>query len=176
MQTVHMPNTDASSTLYFAIKSLRGWYEVLQGAENSMMPGFRRNVGTVVSSVLLASGEEVSPVAVTGSLDDSFSGTLLVVYPNFLVMVDALRLESDSASHVTKLCPVASASAIVIETKHSYYDGTEEHPRHKGFVFSVVLGGQRIQIGGSAYPRQSPLVEDSAIYEAFKVVRDRITA
>ncbi|QRY40825.1 hypothetical protein JVX92_00585 [Microbacterium hominis] len=171
-----MSNSDVSEALYFGIKSLRGWYEIIQGAEHSMGPLLRRNVGTVLSSVLLAGGEEVYPVAVTGSLDESGTGTLLVVYPNLLVTVDAARLDSDAASHVTKLWPANSASDIVIETKHSYYYGTEEHPRDKGFVFSVVLGGQRIQVGGSAYPHQSPLVEDSAIYEAFKAIRDRITA
>lgn len=89
MQTVHMSNSDVSEALYFGIKSLRGWYEIIQGAEHSMGPLLRRNVGTVLSSVLLAGGEEVYPVAVTGSLDETGTGARsLPRFPGRFLCVD----------------------------------------------------------------------------------------
>lgn len=163
--------------VYYGIKALPGWYGVLTDAEYAQDASRQRIVGSVISSVLLAGGEEQEPIAVTGELAaDNYSGRLIVFYSTMIVTVDAKQLNSESASYETRVWPLKLVSGLAVETRHSFYYGTNEHPRHVKFVFSFDLAGDRYRASSFGHVQQSPLVQDAAIFEAFKLIRDRLAA
>jgi len=161
--------------LTYAIKGLNGWYAALTNAEDAYFEStLRRGVGTTISSVLIAAGEESVPIYVSGRLDESYSGSLLLVYQDMILTVDVDSLASDQPSHVVRLWPLASVSAITVKARRSYYDGVDKYPRHHRFSFSFVLGEQRFELSSSAELHQSELVQESALFEAFQLLRARI--
>ncbi len=156
-----------------AIKSLPGWYGHLEDASDfSGRSAGARTIGAIISSILLAAGEEEPPVAVNGRVEDTGHGYLYVVYPDFMVTVVASRLRENNASYETRLRFFADARDLRVQTKHSYYDGTDTYPRHRGFTFSFTIDGERLELAPSHWsPAGNELVRDDAVYAAFEAVR-----
>jgi hypothetical protein len=165
----------SSDHLHAAIKSLRGWYYLLENAEDEYDRARRgRPAGQVISSILLAGGEDTTPIAVSGELDDAQSGHLTIVYADRIVIVDAETLWGDAASYTTRVRFFDDISDLRVETRHSHYDGTDTHPRTRGFEVSFAVDGERVQLGATKWAAlRSPLVEDQAIYAAYVAICDR---
>jgi hypothetical protein len=162
--------------VYFGVKALPGWYDVLTDAEDAYPPLPKRVIGSLISSVLLAGGEELEPIAIAGELNrDDYSGRLIVFYPTMIITVDAKQLNSERGSHETRIWPVDLVSGLALEAHHSFYDGTAERPRHTKFAFEFDLGGDRLRAASVAQHFQSPLVQEAAIFDAFKTIRDHLT-
>ncbi|MFG6445598.1 hypothetical protein ACFXQA_10040 [Microbacterium sp. P07] len=158
--------------LYYAIKALPGWYQALDAAQDFPPNDLGRAVGAVVSSVLLSAGEEAEPVAVTGQLDDDRSGRLVIVYPGFLVTVEATTLGTDG-SRVTRVRYFDEISELAVETRHSYFDGVDTYPRTRDFAFTFLLDGEQLRLAASNYSHiAAPEVKTEAIYAAFVLLRD----
>lgn len=164
--------------LYAAIKSLDGWYYLLENSEDRYERSRSgRTAGQIVSSILLAAGEESTPLAVAGSLGESQSGRLVIVYSDCIVVVDAKTLATDSASYSTQVRFLDEASDLSIETRHSYYDGVDTYPRTRGFAFEFTLDGGRVRLEAKKWAAlRSPLVEDQAVYAAYVAIRSRKAA
>lgn len=164
--------------LHAAIKSLKGWYYLLENSEDEYDRARRgRPPGQIISSVLLAGGENSTPIAVSGELDDAQSGRLTILYADRVVIVDAETLWSDAASYTTRVRFFDDISDLRVTTRHSYYDGTDTHARTRGFEFSFAVDGERVQLGATKWAAlRSPLVEDQAIYAAYVAICDRKAA
>lgn len=165
-----------AARLVAAIKSLEGWYYLIENADDygGQWPGVR-TTGSVLASLLLAAGESAEPLLVTGRLDDTQSGGILVVYRDFFVQVSVSHLREESASHKTAVRFFTEVSDLQIETRRSYFDGTDAYPLARGFSFSFLIDGdrQRLAPSGWGYVRD-PLTGDEAVYAAFQAIRDRL--
>jgi hypothetical protein len=162
-----------SDHLYYSIKALTGWYEALANAEDSYAQALRRDVGTLISSVLLAAGDDAEVIAVSGKLENALTGKLVAVFPNVIVTVNAKTLGGDQGgSHEARVHQLADAKNLVVEARHSYYAGTDTHPRFRNFAFSFELDGQRHRLEPSNNYSSTPQVKDAAIYAAFVAIRD----
>ncbi|MDF2047274.1 hypothetical protein P2P98_13995 [Microbacterium sp. Kw_RZR3] len=163
--------------LYGAMKSLPGWHYVLESAQEfgGSGPG-TRTVGALISSVLLAGGEDVVPIAVTGQADaEAGTGTLFVFYPGIIVEATGSQLRSAEASFRTSVHPTRQARNLHVTTKHSYFSGTDAHPRTRGFGFGVTVDQQEMEFESPNWGYQrSPLTTDEAIYAAFSAIRDQV--
>ncbi|WP_022880537.1 hypothetical protein [Microbacterium sp. B19] len=137
-----------------------------------------RSIGALISSILLAGGEANVPLAVTGKADaNDGSGDLLVIYPDIIVTVTASDLHANTASITTRLIPAAAATDLQVETKHSYYDGTSQFSRTRGFAFTFAVGRETFRLEASRFGyRPGPLVGEDAMYAAFRSIRDRAAA
>lgn len=171
-----MTESDVASPahqLVAAIKTLEGYYYLLENVEDygGRAPG-TRTFGALLSSVLLAGGEDVLPIFVTGEVADTGTGRLFAVYSDSIVTVSALNLDNHNAMHETQVHPFADVSELTVRTKHSYFDGTETYPRHHGFAFAFMLAGQPVQLSASTWsPVRNDLTGDDAAYAAFVAIR-----
>lgn len=161
-----------SDRLYGAIKSLSGWYYVLDDAEDEYeRPRSGRMTGQIVSSILLAGGESSIPIAVNGELDDTRSGYLVIVYDDRIVKVEAVDLGGNAASYTTRVRFFAGISDLRLSTRHSFYDGIGTHARTRGFEFSFMMDGEPVRLEPTNWAAaRSPLVGEEAMYAAYLVI------
>lgn len=166
----------SSQQLVAAIKTLEGWYYLLENAEDygGRGPG-TRTFGALLSSVLLAGGEGVLPLFLTGEVSDTGTGRLVLVYPDSIVTVSAARMEGNDARYETQVHPFADVSELTVQTKHSHFDGTETSPRHRGFAFGFKLAGSSVHLSASTWSVvRNDLTGDDAAYAAFVAIRSAV--
>lgn len=168
-------NTTAQQ-LVAAVRTLEGWYYLLENAEDygGRAPG-TRVFGALLSSVLLAGGEDALPIFLTGELTDTGAGRLVAVYSDSIVTVSALNLENHNAIHETQLHPFADVTELTVQTKHNYFDGTETYPRHRGFAFGFKLSGSPVHLTASTWSGvRNDLTGDDAAFAAFVAIRSAV--
>jgi hypothetical protein len=165
------PPTDR---LYNAIAALSGWDEAINRATMFGPQENARRLGQVLSTILLAAGEDNAPVAVVGELDDDGTGDLSVVYDELLVAVEATTIWSDRGSFTATLHGFNNVSALRVSSAHNYFEGvsTRRGARHYGLWFTAEIDGRQF-VFRSARLRQHPLVADDAILSAYEHIRDR---
>lgn len=172
--------TDESLTItdrvYFAIASLRGWESPLS-LHQFHGPDQAFRVGRLISSVILAGDDDREPLAVSGSADDDGTGTIIVVYPEFLVTAKVTNLDVNSGDFTITAHPLHEAKELHVETNHSYYNGTEKQPRYRGIEVTFTLAGQKVSLTPtqpSTYGDDT-LVGSKAVHRAYLALRAAIT-
>lgn len=164
-----------ATNLYDAIRDLRGWGNLLAEAQDSFSGSrpARSNVGRLISSLLLAADEHSAPIAVAGTLDEEGSGRLVVIYPEVIVLAVGTALEDAGGSFSVRCWPLTAARELALQTRHSYFDGTDRRARTSGVSVEFVVSEEKIGLQSSSiYRSDSPLTSDDAIYSAFKALRD----
>lgn len=162
--------------IYFAIASLRGWESPLS-LHQFHGPDQAFRVGRFISSVVLAGDDDREPLAVSGTADDNGTGSIIVVYPEFLVSAKVTNLDVNTGEFTITVHPLREAKDIRVETNHSYYNGTEKHPRYRGIEVTFTLGSEKL----SLTPTQSSvfgddtLVGSKAVHAAYAALRAAIT-
>lgn len=159
-----------SDLVYYGIAALKGWDEVLDDAR-SFPDGGAVRVGRLVSSVLLAGDEDREPVAISGALDDEGNGNIAVVYDTFIVVVDAENVKTERASFTVNVHDLGEVERLGVATNHNYFNGTKARPRERGIQVSIEVGGHTFLFPPRGYG-QSPLLQDAAAHEAYRLVRD----
>lgn len=162
-----------SDLIYHAISTLRGWEPLL-----SLHSGHGRDkawrIGSLISTLLFAGGEDREPIAVSGSVTDGGTGDIIVVYPTFLVIADVTNLGLNSGAVIVSVAPLSNAQRVGVSSRHNYYEGTAESKRESGIEVSFRLGERDIKLK-SAPSGDSSFTNDDAIARAFVAVRDSIT-
>lgn len=164
-----------SDRLFYSIKEIRGWYEVLTEAQDAFygVPPARANVGRLISTLLLAGGEDADPVAVCGHMDDERSGRLIVVHQRVIVVADVSKLNRQEAEMSVRVWPHTAVTDLSLSTRHNYFDGTERHKRTQGVSVRFSIGPETFTIDGSnTYRRSMTPLQDDAIYTAYLALRD----
>ncbi|WP_223627272.1 hypothetical protein [Microbacterium sp. EST19A] len=164
-----------SDRLFYSIKDLKGWYEVLELATDSFRGNSqsRNHAGRIITSILLAAGEDLEPIAISGGLDDDGTGHLVLVYPNLILRIVGNQLKVAEGSFEMGLWPLADATELTIEARHNYFDGTDTYPRSRGMKVRFTVGGEQVTLGGtSAYRQTWPALQDNAFHAAFVALRD----
>ncbi len=129
-----------------------------------------QTIGSLFSSLLLAGGEDNEPVAVSGRLDDNGTGELVVVYGDVITVATITELKAQSGEFVVTVHSFDDVKRLRVSTRHSYYVGTSEQPRHSGIEVSLVLDEREIAISAGGYARD-PLVSNDAVLSAFERLR-----
>lgn len=161
--------------LFYSIKDLRGWYEVLDLAADSFYGNSpsRHSVGRLISTILLAAGEDLEPIAISGALDENGTGHLALVYPKLILRVTGNQLKKAEGTFKLDLWPLTEATELTIEASHNYFDGTDTYPRSRGVQVRFTVGGEQVALSGTnSYHRTWPALQDDAFHAAFVALRD----
>lgn len=171
--------TDQLSTadrVYFAIASLRGWESPLSLYQH-YSPNDAYRVGRLVSSILVAADDDREPLAVSGEADDAGTGTVSVVYPDFVVVAKATGMDVNAGEFNVFVHPLNEAKDLRVETSHSFYTGVDSHPRYRGIGVSFTVGGEKVVLAptqSGAYGDET-LVGSKAVHDAYLALRDAVT-
>ncbi|MDD7944563.1 hypothetical protein PUW79_07965 [Microbacterium sp. NE2HP2] len=165
-----------SDRIYNALQQLAGWGELLRDAASGWSgEPVKHNTGRLLSSLLLAGGEDRQPIALTGELDESGTGRVIVYYPGFFVVSDVTAMRGDEGSFTARLWPASSVTDLEVRSAHSYYQGVQDRARHRGMAFSFSLNDERIDVSvRRSYSTDPDLLTDKARYDAFLSLRDAI--
>ncbi|WP_311243996.1 hypothetical protein [Microbacterium sp. WCS2018Hpa-23] len=161
--------------LFYTIKELKGWYELLELATDSFHGNnpSRHHVGRLISTILLAAGEDLEPIAISGALDENGTGDLTLVYPKLILRVTGNQLKKAEGTFGLSLWQLADATDLAIEARHNYFDGTHTHPRSRGIQVRFTVGSEQVTLcGTNSYYRTSPALQDEAFYAAFLALRE----
>ncbi|WP_153002071.1 hypothetical protein [Leucobacter chromiiresistens] len=167
-----------SDDLYYSIKGLPGWNSLLRAVQDGESDGestrLRRLTGELISSVLLAAGEDTRPVAISGGLDDEWSGRFVAVYPTLIVVAETESLyELNPGSFNVKVWPTSAARNLKVRAVHNYFKGADRGNRTDGVTFRFELDDEAYEVKPTPRTADStPRSESAAIYEAFKLLRD----
>lgn len=160
-----------SDRLYYGIASIRGWDEALREAHH-YGGNYNTRVGRVLSSLLLAGGENSEPVAVGGTLNDDGDGHLIVIYPDLAVFGRAQKLSANGGEMTVTVHSLDEIDKLQVSTEHNYYDGTTDYARHSGITVGLTLDGAQLKLTGTSYS-QSPLSTDAAVFAALELLRSQ---
>lgn len=166
--------TDALSTadrLYYAIESLRGW-EPLLSLHKSRGRDQAWRVGSLISTLLVAGGEENAPIAVSGRASDDGAGEIVVLYREFVVIAEVLTLSLTESDFIVSVLPLCDVSKLRVSTQHNYYSGTEQSARTDGIKITFVLSDRELTLQAAPQGAPSNLTDDAAVYRAFETLRD----
>jgi len=156
--------------LYDGIESLSGWSSLLKDSRETG-GAFESRVGSFISSLLLAVGEDRNAIAVAGSVSDKGSGFLVVVCHAGIAYADVVGLRHDADEFRITVFPFAAVISLSIRTRHNYFGGTKERARQNGIEVGIEVGEKSISLqpspGGT-----SPLSNADAVHAAFLAIRD----
>lgn len=160
----------ASDRLYYGVEALKGWDGRLQEARDP----WRQNqpeVGAILSTILLAAGEDSEPLAVSGELDEAGKGELTVVYDGFFVSVIVADVTAPPGSAWASVYGFDQVTSLDLVGRHNYFSGVEGRDRHVGTRVRVVVGGHALTLAATPWSR-NPLSNDAAIFDAYERIRD----
>lgn len=163
-----------SDRLYFAIAALRGWDDV-EARARSWGGADARRFGQLLSSILLAVGDDAEPLAVAGELNDEWSGNLAVIYDGLIVVADVTEMKDPRGSVVLAVYGFDAISEVQVTARHNYFDGVDSHPRHKGMHLKFTLAGRAVSYPPQGWGR-SPLITDDAAMAAYAAIRRYIAS
>ncbi|MDQ1217180.1 hypothetical protein [Microbacterium arborescens] len=169
-----MTNNEVSpdEQLYTAMMGIPGWYEALQNGQEFPAAQYGVGAGRIVSSILLAAGDDAEPIAVAGKLQEDRTGWLVVVYASLIVSVDVTQLNNDGFEYATDVHFPRDLSDLSVISGHSYYNGINGRPRHRGMQFTFTLAGKPVHMFSAHHYNNSSLITDDAIYAAYVSLRD----
>ena len=161
----------ATDRLYYAIAALPGWDNHLHRARDFNGSDVQFYVGSLLSSVILAGGEDEDPIAVAGSLNDEGQGELTVVYKTHLVRAVVISMVKPKHQVKVTLHPLDTVADISVSTAHVYYRGASStDPRFNGIRVEFSVAGERVVLERARFGRD-PLTEDAAIFDALEALR-----
>ncbi|WZH38763.1 MAG: hypothetical protein PIR02_08830 [Microbacterium enclense] len=161
-----------SDHVHYGVNSLRGWDEAL-GTAHGWGGNRARNAGRLLSGIIVAGGEDRTPVAMAGQLDDNGTGNLAVLYADVIVTVTAVTILSDDATTEVTVHPLSAVDSIGVKAFHNYYDGTKSYERHNQLEVSVTVEGIEFTFTRSGY-NSSELTDDNAVKKALDTLRARL--
>lgn len=159
----------SSDRVYWGIASLRGWDEALGTAHGWRGPR-AQGVGRLISGILVAGGEDRTPIAMTGQLDDKGTGNLAVLYPDVIVIATAVTILSNEASSDISVHPLSTVKSLGVTAHHNYYDGTGRYTRHTQLEVSITVDGTLLTFAGSGYTGNE-FTDDDAVKAALETLR-----
>jgi hypothetical protein len=160
-----------SDQLYYAIAALRGWDEASDHARR-YGGNYALQFGRLVSSILVAAGEDRVPLAVTGVLDQQGNGNLAVIYDQFVVSADVVELSENSGEITVTVHGFDAIDDVQVSTTHNFFDGTTNRRRHEGIELQIRLAGRRLVFPPMKSAR-NPLLQGDAVFEAYAALRDK---
>ncbi|MFJ2369212.1 hypothetical protein [Microbacterium sp. NPDC087665] len=165
-----------SDRIYYAIASLRGWGPVLAIHQDYGAAQAWR-VGSLISSILIAADDDRLPLAIFGTADDSGTGEIVAVYPDFLVLASVTNLDVHSGDFTVDVHPLAGATNLRVSTRHNYYAGVTETPRHTGLEVAFDVDGKHLTFASTQTASYSDgtLTDDKAVADAFTAIRDAVS-
>ncbi len=159
-----------SDVLYYSIKNQKGWAGPLDEAQSYGPSPLRSQVGRIVSTILIATDEGGTAVAVGGEIDDDGKGYVAVITSAGIVHVETARISAEDTRYTASIYSFDDVSEVSIAAKHSYFDGTDVRPRHKGMSFSVTVGG-KVATFTPSLSNPTPMTDSDAILKAFRTVQ-----
>lgn len=170
-----MTDTDMKWTdhVYYGIASLRGWYETLHRAHRWEGTSYQGRVGRLLSTLLLAGGDDRVPVAISGAMDDNQTGHLALLYPDVVVLARTHELTEDRGEFTVTLHPLTDIRKVRVEASHNYYAGTTEWRRESGMELHVTVDGQDIVFPGRNY-EANELTNEASAAAAVALIRQRL--
>lgn len=161
-----------SDHVYWGINSLKGWDEAL-GTAHSWGGNRARNVGRLISGILVAGGEDRMPIAMAGQLDDDGTGDLAVLYPDVIVTATSAGILSDHARTTITVHPLSAVASLGVTAAHSYYDGISRYGRHTQLEVDITVDGTEFTFAGRSY-NSSQLTDDNSVKAALDTVREHL--
>ncbi|WP_139327548.1 hypothetical protein [Microbacterium sp. RURRCA19A] len=158
-----------SDHVYYGINSLRGWDEAL-GTAHGWGGNRARNVGRLLSGIIVAGGEDRTPVAMAGQLDDNGTGNLAVLYADVIVIATAATILSDDGTTAISVHPLSAVGSLGVKALHNYYDGTKSYERHNQLEVIVTVEGTEFTFTRRGY-NSSELTDDNAVKKALDTLR-----
>ncbi|MFP7834665.1 hypothetical protein [Marisediminicola sp. LYQ134] len=163
-------NLKPSDRLYYAIAALPGWDEVSEQARN-LGESYAWRFGRILSSVLVAAGEDREPLAVTGVLNRQEAGNLAIIYDQFIVLVDVVTLSEQNGGTTVTVHGFGAIDELQISTTHNYFDGTSQQMRHQGIELKIQIAGHEFVFPPTRWAR-GPLLQGDAALQAYTTIRD----
>lgn len=161
-----------TDNVYYGIASLRGWDETL-GQAHRWEGAYGWRIGRVLSSVLLAGGDHRVPTAITGTMDDSGTGHLALLYTDVLVVVRAIELTANGGDATVTMHPLAAIEHVKVTANHSYYNGTDEYRRESGMEVQISVDGQDVVFPGRTYT-PTDITNDASAAAALQLIREHL--
>lgn len=165
-----------SDHVYYGIASLPGWGDLLGRAQRWGNP-FAWAVGQLISGVLLAGGDDRLPVAVTGELNDEGTGVAAILYSDVVVLARASKFTGggspEGGTADVSVHTLRGLRDLKVISRHNYYDGVKEHPRHSDLEVHVTVDGVGLVFARHGYD-STPLTDDDAALSALKTLREHV--
>lgn len=160
--------------VYYAIAATPGWDDVSSHAQFQRGSAYGVRYGRLVSSILVAAGDDTVPLAVTGALDENGTGHMALVYEGVIVAVAATRFAEPDADFSVTVHGFKEISRVQLGTKHSFFSGLDT-PRSTGFVLKLDLGGVRYTFPPGQHA-QNPLLTSEAAHVAYEAVLSHLAS
>lgn len=158
--------------VYYGIASLRGWDETL-GQAHRWEGAYGWRIGRVLSSVILAGGDHRVPAAITGTMNDSGTGHLALLYPDVLVLVRTTELTANGGDATVTMHPLAAIEHVKVTADHSYYNGTDDYRRESGMEIQISVDGQDVVFPGRTYT-PTDITSDVSAAAALQLIREHL--
>jgi hypothetical protein len=160
-----------SDRLYYAIIALPGWDEVSARAR-SFGGNYALQFGRLVSSILVAAGDDREPIAVTGALDQQGTGNIAIIYDTFVVVANVVQLSDEKGEITVTVHDFDAIDLVQVSTTHNYFDGTTKQKRHDGIELQIRIAGRRFVLPPMKWA-QSPLLQGDAVLRAYTTIRNQ---
>lgn len=162
-----------SDSFYFALAQTESWARLIDGAHRWVDGPMHRHVGELLSSLLLATNDAATALALVGELHGDSAGYIAIVTTSGLVYADIRRFATDSADYTVEIHGFDAVDQLTIRSNHNYFDGVSEREvRHRYLELSVVFAGRHVTFRPARFDPSS-LTSPDAILRAFRELRDR---
>ncbi|NYE19456.1 hypothetical protein [Microbacterium immunditiarum] len=167
--TDNSPNElDRPSELFYAIQGLPDWREVFSDVTDPNWSPIHRQAGSLLSTILVATDEGRSIVAVAGELYGE-KGYLAAVTTTGVVYADCNPITHQRLEFSVTLHPFSDVEEVTINADHVYFRGTEESPRHRRLTMALKVAGRTATFKSHGV---TPLTTGDDVFAAMKTVRD----
>jgi hypothetical protein len=157
-----------------AIRSIDSWsrliYEAARHTAHNTNNLVARSVGELISSVLLATDDGETILALTGDFQDN-AGWLSVVTRTGIVHAAVPSLTFADPRYTVTAYPFTSVTDLEVQAQHNHFVGTHGEPRHDWMKFKVKYSGEPVTFEQD-YSARVPLRDRDAVLAAFRAIRD----
>lgn len=153
--------------VYYAVAELPGWNDVADHARFQQGSDGAR-YGRLISTLVVAGGEEHVPLAVSGKIDDSGTGNLALVYDGYLVVATVTDFTEQAGKISVSAHGFSDIAGVQLTTKHNFFSGSSSS-RTNGFTVTIDVGSATFTFPPVHYS-QNTLVSSPAAYAAYNAI------